>query len=151
MGNFCNILNKFGNLGLRKKFRLCHKENLKWKISFKMNCFFWNLKKKWQYHQRGKWKELKKMILKYTTRGKWKNWNMPRKFWNEEIIYFIYVTEIKLSIIPSYHLCILPYSTGASCCGIQLISAVGSFHIGPFSTAVKGDMVHRKRAPISFG
>jgi hypothetical protein len=25
-----------------------------------MNCFFLKFEKKWQYHQRGKWKELKK-------------------------------------------------------------------------------------------
>jgi hypothetical protein len=36
------------------------------------------------------------------TRGKWK------KNWNEDIICFIYVTEIKLAIIPLYHLCIPP-------------------------------------------
>jgi hypothetical protein len=65
---------------------------------------------------------------------------------NEEIIYFVYVTKIKLPIIPLYHLCIPPYTTGLSCGDIQLISAVGSFHAGPFPTVVYGGMVHRKRA-----
>jgi hypothetical protein len=59
--------------------------------------------------------------------------------WNEEIIYFVYATEIKLPIIPlyhPYHLCIPPYTTCASCDGIQLILAVRSFHTGPFPTVV---------------
>jgi hypothetical protein len=36
-----------------------------------------------------------------------------------------------------YHLCIAPYSTGANCGGIQLISAIRSFHTGPFPTDTK--------------
>jgi hypothetical protein len=51
---------------------------------------------------------------------------------NEEIIYFVYVSEMKLPIISMYHLCIPPYTT----CGIQLISAVRSFHIGLFPTVL---------------
>jgi hypothetical protein len=37
------------------------------------------------------------------------------------------------------------YTTCASCGGIQLILAVGSFHTDPFPTMVRGDMVHRER------
>jgi hypothetical protein len=51
---------------------------------------------------------------------------------NEKIIYFIYATEIKLPIIPLYHLCIPPYTTCVSCGDIQLISDVRFFHPGPF-------------------
>jgi hypothetical protein len=79
----------------------------------------------------------------HITKWEWKN------NWNEKIIYFVYATEIKLSIIPlyhSYHLCIPPYTTCASCGGIQLILAIGSLHTGPFPTVVWGDMVHCKRA-----
>jgi hypothetical protein len=54
---------------------------------------------------------------------------------NEEIIYFVYAIEIKLSIISLYHLCIPPYTTWASCGGIQ-ISAVGSFPTDPFPIVV---------------
>jgi hypothetical protein len=105
---------------------------------FKFGIFhFWNLK----------WKFLFKFFKKFghITKWKWKN------NWNEEIIYFIYATEIKLPIIPlyhSYHLCISPYTTCASRGGIQLILAVGSFHTGPFPTVVWGDMVHRKRVHL---
>jgi hypothetical protein len=76
------------------------------------NFHFWNLK----------WKFLFNFFKKnwsYITKWKWKN------NWNEEIIYFFYATEIKLPIIPlyhPYHLCIPPYTTCASCGGIQLIS-----------------------------
>jgi hypothetical protein len=62
----------------------------------------------------------------HITKWKWKS------NWNEEITYFVYAAEIKLPIIPlyhPYHLCIPPYTTCASCGGIQLISAVGSFHM----------------------
>jgi hypothetical protein len=48
--------------------------------------------------------EIKKLVI--SPKGIGKNLN-------EEIIYFIYATEIKLSIIPLYHLCIPPYTTGA--------------------------------------
>jgi hypothetical protein len=65
---------------------------------------------------------------------------------NEDIIYFVYATKIKLLIIPLYHLCIPPYATGASYGGIQLISYVGSFHTSPFPTVIQGGMVHCKRA-----
>jgi hypothetical protein len=68
----------------------------------------------------------------HITKWKWKN------NWNEEIIYFIYATEIKLPIIPlyhPYHLCISPYTTCACCGDIQLISTVGSFHTGLFSNS----------------
>jgi hypothetical protein len=124
-----------------ENFEICH-ENSKWKnwffSIFKFGIFhFWNLK----------WKFLFKFFKKFghITKWKWKN------NWNEEIIYFIYATEIKLPIIPlyhSYHLCISPYTTCASRGGIQLILAVGSFHTGPFPTVVWGDMVHRKRVHL---
>jgi hypothetical protein len=96
-----------------------------WKFSFlnfeMIFCIFeiWNenfclkFEKKWPYHQR----EMK--II-----------------WNEEITYFVYATEIKLPIIPLYHLCIPPYITGASCGGIQLISAVRSFRTGHFPVMI---------------
>jgi hypothetical protein len=54
---------------------------------------------------------------------------------NEMKNYFVCATKIKLPKIPLYHLyylCIPPYITGAICCGIQLISAVGFFHTGFF-------------------
>jgi hypothetical protein len=37
-----------------------------------------------------------------------------------------------------------PYTTGASCGDIQLISTVESFHTNPFETVVRGGMVHSK-------
>jgi hypothetical protein len=98
-------------------------------IPSKGNEKFWNMPRKL------KWKNLKFFIFEiwkkfgHITRGKLKNWN-------KEIIYFVYATEIKLPIIPLHHLCIPPYTTCASCGGIQLISAVRSFHIGPFPTVV---------------
>jgi hypothetical protein len=52
--------------------------------------------------------------------------------WNEEIIYSVYTTKIKLLIIPLYHICIPPYIVGASCGGTQLILVVRSFHTGFF-------------------
>jgi hypothetical protein len=162
----------------KKKFRLCHKENLKWKILKKnifeiwINFFVFNFEK----NGHRKWKKLKKNRFSNL------DWNMSRKFemkkfenfifkiwkfsflkfemkisvyflkkighitkwkwknnWNEEIIYLVYATEIKLLIIPlyhSYHLCIPPYTTCASCAGIQLISAVESFHTGSFPTVI---------------
>jgi hypothetical protein len=83
---------------------------------FKFGIFhFWNLK----------WKFLFIFLKKFghITKWKWKN------NWNEDIIYFVYATEIKLPIIPLYHLCIPPYTTCTSCGGIQLILAVWSFHV----------------------
>jgi hypothetical protein len=65
---------------------------------------------------------------------------------NEKIIYFVYATEIKLLIIPLYHLYIPFYITSESCGGIPLISAIRPFHISPFPTVVYGGMVHRKKA-----
>jgi NADH:ubiquinone oxidoreductase subunit B-like Fe-S oxidoreductase len=39
-----------------------------------------------------------------------------------------------------------PYTTGASCCGIQLISTIESFHTSTFETVVRGGMVHSEIA-----
>jgi hypothetical protein len=75
-----------------------------------------------------------------------------KKQWNEEIIYFVYPTEIKTSNntpYHTYHLCISPYTTCASCGVTQLILAVGSFHTGHFPTVVYGGMVHCKKEPFS--
>jgi hypothetical protein len=85
--------------------------------------------------------------IDHITEWKWKN------NWNEEIIYFVYATEIKLPIIPlyhPYHLCIPPYTTCASCGGIQLILVVGSFHTGPFPTVIWGGMVTVKEPGNDF-
>jgi hypothetical protein len=41
------------------------------------------------------------------------------------------------------------YTTGTSCCGIQLISTIESFHTSPFETVVQGGMVHSKIAFFS--
>jgi hypothetical protein len=82
-------------------------------LKFEMKISVWNLKKNWPYHQ----------------------WEM-KKIWNEKIIYFVYAIEIKFPITPLYHLCVPPYTTGASCGDIQLISAIGSFHTDPFPTMV---------------
>jgi hypothetical protein len=57
------------------------------------------------------------------------------------------VTELKLPIIPLYHLyrlCISPHTTSASCGGMQLIPIVGFFHTGPFEIVIRGGMVHCK-------
>jgi hypothetical protein len=110
------------------------------------------------YHENLKWKNWNFSFLKFGI-FIFEIWNeifclyhqmeMKKNNWNEEIIYFVYATEIKLPIIPlyhPYHLCIPPYTTCASCGGIQLILAVGSFHTGPFPTVVWGGMVHRERA-----
>jgi hypothetical protein len=80
-------------------------------IKFFINFHFWNLKWKFPLN-------LKKLAT--SAEGNEKNWN-------EEIIYFVYATDIKLLIIPLYHLCVPPYITGVSCGGIQLISAVKPF------------------------
>jgi hypothetical protein len=102
-----------------KKFENFHFLNLKWK-SLKIFIFAIGNEKV---------SFLKFEKIGYITIGKWKNWN-------EEIIFFIYVIEIKLPIIPLYLLCIPPYTTCASCGGIQFISAVESFHTDPFLTVV---------------
>jgi hypothetical protein len=134
------------------------------KIDFEIWIEIWKI---WNMSQKFEMKKLKFSIFKFgffsflkfemkifvyffkkfghITKWKWK------KNWNEEIVYFAYATEIKLLIIllyHPYHLCIPPYTTCASCGGIQLILAVGSFHIGPFPTVVWVDMIHHKRIPV---
>jgi hypothetical protein len=60
--------------------------------------------------------------------------------WRNHIFHLCH--QDKHPILPlyhPYHLCIPPYTTCAGCGGnggIQLISGVGSFHIGPFPTVV---------------
>jgi hypothetical protein len=87
----------------------------------------WNLKNL-GHTARGKWKKLKyatkiwnEKIWKFSFFIIWNEtiWNFSfLKFkmknsisleGNEEIIYFVYATEIKLIIIPLYHLCIQPW------------------------------------------
>jgi hypothetical protein len=123
-----------------------------WNMSRKFEMKNWNFSffKIWNFHFWNlKWKFLFNFFLKklaISPNGNEKN------NWNEEIIYFVYATEIKLPIIPlyhPYHLCIAPYTTCASCGGIQLILVVGSFHTNPFPTVVWGGMVHHKRALIN--
>jgi hypothetical protein len=42
-----------------------------------------------------------------------------------------------------------PFTTNASCCGIQLIWTIESFHTSPFEIVVRGSMVHSKIAFFS--
>jgi hypothetical protein len=146
------FLNKFGNIGPRKKFDYAKRKN--WNEKIEKNVIeiwidFFVLLKNWPYHQREMEKVEKKRFwnLKkfgHTTRGKWKklkcatkickkiwnekfehfhfwnlkwnflfeiwknwpyHWRNVKKIGNEEIIYFVYATEIKLPIIPLYHQC----------------------------------------------
>jgi hypothetical protein len=70
------------------------------------------MKKKEICHRNLKRKNLK--IFIFETEMKISVWNLKKKLatlsegneknWNEEIIYFVYATEIKLPIIPLYHL-----------------------------------------------
>jgi hypothetical protein len=113
-------------------------------LKFELNFFrFWKF---WSYHQRemGKFeqkilfwkfeiwneKKMKFSFLKFEM--KISVWNLKKKFaisleGNEKklkwrITYFIYATEIKLSITPLYHLCVPPYTTGTSCGSIINLS-----------------------------
>jgi hypothetical protein len=99
---------KFSFLKIEMKtFENFHFWNLKWKFPFEI----WN--KNWPYHRR----EIKKIKMK------------------KSYISFK-ATGMKVPIIPMCHLCIPLYTTCASCGGIQLISAVRSFHTVPFPIVI---------------
>jgi hypothetical protein len=123
---------KFEMKNFEKKLVLNFKLNFFefWKRKFWRKILFLKFEKKighttrvkwkdWNMPQKLKWK-LKWIFLKIFIFEIWnenvglkfeKNVHITRGKWNKEIIYFVYATEIKLSIIPLYHRCKLWWYT----------------------------------------
>jgi hypothetical protein len=118
--------NRFWNLNWNLKiFEICH-EKMKWNEKFENFCF-WNETNKKIHFWNLKWKFMFEIwfFLAISLEG-----NEKKLKWRNHIFHLCHGDKtFNNTLIP-------PYTTGASCGGIQLISVVGSFHIDPFPTVV---------------